>query len=256
VLAERSFLRVGARVVETRACEVCGTSRFSKVGVKNDHCYERCTSCGLERIHPPPTDATLASIYGEHYYDAWGLSRDAKVVERLKRTTFTRIINAAGKLSPGAKILDLGAATGFLMLAARDLGYDAYGVELSEYGAHEIASKFGETKVFQGELDQANFAGATRGSFSAVFMCDYIEHVRNPEAVLRLALEWLAPGGKLVITTPRIGSLTHRFMGFGWTHYKTEHLYYFSQQSLGLLLRKCGFADYRGTSLVKTMHLE
>ena len=236
-----------------RACEVCEGKTFREFGHKNDHTFTRCDTCGLERIDPPPTDETLERIYGEHYYDAWGLKRDHDAVAKIKRQTFERVVSGAGSLKPGARVLDLGAATGFLLEVAKEQGFEVYGLELSEFGAAEIARKFGKDRVFRGQLEDASFEGAAKGSFDAIFMCDYIEHVRDPRGVLDLVYEWLAPGGVAAITTPRLDSLSRKLMGMGWTHYKTEHLYYFSNQALERLMKRAGFTNYRGKSLVKSM---
>jgi hypothetical protein len=40
-----------------------------------------------------------------------------------------------------------------------------------------------------------------------------------------------------------------------WTHYKVEHLYYFSVENLEQLLGRLGFRSYRGKPLIKTMNL-
>jgi 2-polyprenyl-3-methyl-5-hydroxy-6-metoxy-1,4-benzoquinol methylase len=235
-----------------RNCEVCGADDFGSVGEKADHRITRCRRCGLERIDPQPTDETLGRIYGEHYYDAWGLQTDQESVEALKRGTFTRVLRAVGHVRPGARLLDCGAATGFLMGVAKDLGYDPYGVELSEFGAKSIAKRFGADHVHHGHLEDASFPD---GHFDVISMCDFLEHVRDPERVLRRAHALLARGGKLAISMPRVGSFTHRVMGIKWTHYKVEHLYYFSVANLRTLLERLGFRHYSGKTLVKTMNL-
>lgn len=236
-----------------RPCEVCDGENFSTFGEKEGHSFARCETCGLERIDPAPTDETLAKIYGEHYYDAWGLKKDHDAVAKIKKSTFERVVGGAGKLKPNARILDLGAATGFLMEVARDRGYEAYGLELSEFGANEIARKFGKDRVFRGQLEDATFEGVPKGGFDAIFMCDYIEHVRDPKGVLKLVYEWLAPGGVVGMTTPRLDSISRKLMGMGWTHYKIEHLYYFSNAVMERLLTSIGYRAYRGKALVKTM---
>lgn len=234
-----------------RICEVCSATEFETVGEKAQHRFERCRACGLERIEPAPSDEELAAIYGKHYYEAWGLHGDEDAVARIKRETFRRVVGNAGDLGAGSRVLDCGAATGFLMDVAAEAGYDPYGVELSDFGASEIASRFGEDHVFRGELEKAPF----EPGFAAVFMCDYLEHVRDPERVLHRARELLRPGGVVGISMPRLGSLTHRLMGMSWTHYKTEHLYYFSPSCLRQLLEKAGFGDFRCGPMWKTMSL-
>jgi 2-polyprenyl-3-methyl-5-hydroxy-6-metoxy-1,4-benzoquinol methylase len=239
-----------------RVCEVCGGGDFEPRFEKLGHRYVRCRLCGLERIDPQPTDAELARIYGSHYYDAWGVAEAAEAVAAMKQATFRRVIGAAGELPQRAKVLDCGAATGFLMQTAAALGYDPYGVELSAHGAGAIAARFGADHVFEGHLEEARFPHLDARPFAAVFMCDYLEHVRDPAGVLRRAAALLQPGAPLVISTPRVGSVTQRCMGAGWTHYKTEHLYYFTADNLRALLAHSGFGQARHGPAWKTMTVD
>jgi 2-polyprenyl-3-methyl-5-hydroxy-6-metoxy-1,4-benzoquinol methylase len=239
-----------------RPCEVCDGRSFAVRFEKAAHRYVRCRSCGLERIDPPPTDAELAAVYGRRYYDAWGLDEGEAHVRGLKTATFRRVVAAAGILPRGALVLDCGAATGFLMEVAAERGYEPYGVELSAYGAGAIAERFGRDRVFAGEIEEAGFPGREAAAFSAVFMCDYLEHVRDPRRVLRRAATLLRPEAPVVISTPRIGSLSHRVMRAGWPHYKTEHLYYFTPRNLRRLLESAGFHAVHWRAARKTVTID
>lgn len=239
-----------------RRCEACLGSRFEPCFEKDGQRYERCMECGVERIEPGPTDAELERIYGSEGYVAWGLSSDGDAVRALKHATFRRVIAAAGALAAGAPVLDCGAGTGFLMDVAARAGYEPYGIEFSPIGAASIAARFGADRVWQGQLEDARFARLVPPRFAAIFMCDFIEHVRDPGRVLRTAAQWLPPGAPLVITTPRVGSWTQRAMGAAWSHYKTEHLYYFTAAGLQTLLARAGFVNVRSGPLWKAMSLE
>lgn len=219
--------------------------------MKEGHDFTRCRSCGLERIDPQPTDETLARIYGEHYYDAWGLKSDQDAVEQIKRSTFRRVLAGLGDDRHG-RLLDCGAATGFLMVEAKSRGWDPYGVELSEFGAGKIGERFGTDHAFQGHIEDAPFAD---GFFDAITMCDFLEHVREPGRALDRAHALLRPGGKIALTVPWVGSLSYRTMGMRWTQYKIEHLFYFTRRNLEQLLARHGFRGYRSKGLVKTMNL-
>ena len=234
-----------------RRCEVCESTDFRPIGEKENHHFVRCTSCGLERVDPQPTDETLERIYGEHYYKAWGLATDAEAVEQMKRSTFQRVLRGIG--SGRGRLLDCGAATGFLMGVAKDMGYDPYGVEISEFGAGKIAERFGKDHAVQGNLEDVPFPD---GHFNVITMCDFLEHVRDPERVLKKAHALLAPGGKIALTVPHVGSLSQRTMGMRWTNYKVEHLYYFGKKNLESLLSKNGFRGYRARTLLKTMNIQ
>jgi len=238
------------------ACEVCASSQFRPMFDKAEHHFVRCDGCGLERISPQPSDDTLAKIYGAHYYDAWGLHDNEATVANLKRGTFKFVLGKLPAAQPGDKLLDCGAATGFLLEVARDLGYQPYGLELSEFGAQAIATKFGPDRVFCGELADARFADAGAGDFAVITMCDYIEHVRDPRCTLELARKLLRPGGVLAITTPDAGSPSRRVLRTGWTHYKVEHLFYFNQQNLRRLLTDVGFASVDFHTLWKSLTLD
>jgi 2-polyprenyl-3-methyl-5-hydroxy-6-metoxy-1,4-benzoquinol methylase len=239
-----------------RLCEICMSRNFTPRFEKGGHRYVACRDCGLERIDPAPTDAQLAQIYGRQYYEAWGLEDAEAQVRSIKKSTFRRVLAAAQPLPAGAKVLDCGAATGFLMEVAAEMGCEPYGVELSAFGAQTIADRFGRDHVCEGEIEQAQFPGLETGAFSAVFMCDYLEHVRDPASVLRRAATLLRPGAALVISMPRVGSLTQRVMGARWTHYKTEHLYYFTPENVRTLLEQTGFEHVRHQGAWKTMTLD
>lgn len=236
------------------ACEVCESSTVEPMFQKLEHQFVRCGDCGLERISPQPSNETLAQIYGAHYYDAWGLHDNEQTVAALKRRTFQYVLGKLPTPSPGEKLLDCGAATGFLLEVAAELGYQPYGLELSEFGANAIAEKFGKDSVFCGELQHAKWAGVDK--FDVVTMCDYIEHVRDPRETLRLARERLRSGGTLAITTPDAGSPSRRLLGNGWTHYKIEHLFYFNKRNLGRLLESVGFSSVSYYPLWKSLTLD
>src|SRR5581483_10585275 len=133
----------------SRPCEVCGSCAFAFRFEKAQHRFVRCDRCGLERIDPQPTDETLAAIYGKHYYDAWGLHRDEELVRQLKRGTFGFVLANLHAPRAGARLLDCGAATGFLLEVAKERGWEPYGVELSDFGAEAIAKKFGANRIFR-----------------------------------------------------------------------------------------------------------
>ncbi|MGN6108561.1 MAG: class I SAM-dependent methyltransferase [Kofleriaceae bacterium] len=238
------------------ACEVCASPRSQPLFEKLEHQFVRCDGCGLERISPQPSDETLAKIYGAHYYDAWGLHDNEDTVAALKKRTFSYVLGKLPSPAPDTKLLDCGAATGFLMEVARERGYRAYGLELSEFGAQEIARKFGDDRVFCGELQRASFADAPPGAFDVITMCDYIEHVRDPRQTLSLARKLVSDGGTLAITTPDAGSPSRRVLRTGWTHYKIEHLFYFNKRNLERLLKDVGFRSVKFYPLWKSLTLD
>lgn len=237
-------------------CPCCDGQWWDALFRLKDHPVIRCRKCGLERLSPQPGDRELGAIYRQEYYDSWGAKLDPEISRNLKQQTFARRLAALSGLKPGDRVLDCGAALGHFMEVAKQAGFEPYGIERSEFGAAQIAKTFGAERVFAGPFEEAAFAGLPDGGFQAVSMFDFVEHVRDPEAVLRKAFELLAPGGQLILSTPRAGSLTHRLMKQRWSHYKVEHLYYFRKGNLTRLLERVGFREVRSASSRKALNLE
>lgn len=205
---------------------------------------------------PQPDDATLAGIYQREYYDAWGIQNDESVTRDLKRATFAGLLAPLrGTLAGTPRLLDCGAATGYLMEEAAAAGMEPYGVELSEFGAGQIAEKFGADRAFRGPFEEASFAGVDRDFFDVITMVDFIEHVRDPAAILTKAYRLLKPGGRILLLTPNAASLSRKLMGLRWLHYKVEHLYYFTPDALSGFLGRAGFGEVKVGKAYKMMNI-
>jgi len=223
-------------------CPAChGTTQRHDFNVC-DYPLWRCTDCRMEFLYPQPDEDELATIYGRRYYDAWGLSVDETIVRKMKIFHFLKLlVKVQSDIPPEGRILDVGCATGYFLEAAREMGFEPFGIELSNYGAEICRGKFGIGHIHEGSLETAVFKDSPVGCFDAIFMSDLLEHVRDPTATLQAARRWLPPGGRLLITTPDVGSLSHRVFGRHWLHYKPEHLFYFGKNSLERLLADAGF---------------
>jgi 2-polyprenyl-3-methyl-5-hydroxy-6-metoxy-1,4-benzoquinol methylase len=200
--------------------------------------------CGLESIVPQPDDRTLSDVYNQFYFSHYDSEVDSQIVRSMKRATYTRHfrrLRSPASFSGLPRLLDCGAATGFLPELAKEFGWDAFAVEMSEFGSQSCARLLGADRVFRGQVQDASFSANPDGRFEAITMFDFIEHVRDPEDVLRWARLRLTPGGVLLLTTPRVGGLSWRLMGQHWFHYVSEHLWFFSAASLRKLLARNGF---------------
>lgn len=110
----------------------------------------------------------------------------------------------------GARVLDVGCATGYLgaELAAR--GAAVTGVE-ADPGAAAAARARGLTVVAGDVEDPATVAAAgARGPFDAIVCGDVLEHLRDPEQVLAALAGLLAPRGRIVVSLPNIAHWTAR----------------------------------------------
>lgn len=211
----------------------------------------RCR-CGMQFLHPQPTDGELKEIYRSDYYRGLGIAAESgQGPEAMKKETFRRQFRLlAGGREPGT-VLDVGCATGFFLEVAAEAGWEPYGVELSSFAASVARECFGE-RVVNGTLEEAGYPDAF---FDAVTLFDLIEHVRDPRGFLAEVRRVLRPEGRLLLVTPDLSSLSARLMGRRWSHYHREHLHYFSQATLARLLAETGFTVELRRSAPKTLNL-
>lgn len=159
----------------------------------------------------------------------------------MKARTFAARLALAEPLPPGARVLDVGCATGFFLDLVARRGAEPYGVEVSPYAARVAAARF-PGRIVCGELAGAGYPAEM---FHAVFLSDVVEHVLDPAALLREVFRVLRPGGCVVVTTPDAESPGARLLGRHWYHLKEEHLVYFTRRALRYALARAGFRALR-----------
>lgn len=227
-------------MIAPERCPVCGDlprPRIDRPALR----IVRSPGCGLEWQDPFPDAAELAALYGDDYFARWGLTDDASFarVRAMKIASCRPLLQALRERRPGGRLLDVGCAYGFLLDAARDLGFEAFGLDLSA-AAVAHARKAHGARVHLGPLDDDAFPGAR---FDAVTLVDVLEHVPDPEAFLAQVRARLAPGGTLAAVLPNAASAVRRVLGARWPHYAREHLWYWTPGSLRRFLSAQGFPD-------------
>lgn len=112
---------------------------------------------------------------------------------------------------PGARLLDLGAAGGYISELARDLkGADVLAVDLDAAACEESRARGVET--IEGDVAHLLETGALagRGPFDQIMLADVLEHLLDPDAALGRAAGLLAPGGTVIVSLPNIAYVRAR----------------------------------------------
>lgn len=154
-------------------------------------------------------------------------------IERLR----LREINSFVKKSQFS-LLDLGCGDGLLLELATKNGIDALGVDKHPpFYLKAVSSPIESLK-----LDK---------KFDVVTIFHVLEHVNNPENVLRKIKTFLKKDGVLVIEIPLVGNLTERFLQKGYFAYHDKtHVQFFTKKEIFKLLDKTGFViKKRGATL-------
>jgi SAM-dependent methyltransferase len=252
-------------------CPVCGRTPTQLLGRRGGAAHRegagvecrvwRCRGCDLVFPNPMPVPSGgLEQHYGvppdeyfeNHDQDAKGRAA-ASLLERARELVGGR----AGRL------LDVGSGRGELLLAAREAGWEAVGLDPSPAFARHAARHSG-AEVRERPIERCGFES---GSFDVVIFAAVLEHVYNPDETVAEIARVLRRGGALFVDVPnerglyfRAGNLYQRLRGRDWVvnlapTFDPYHLFGFSPRALRALLAKHGLRPvdwrvYGGTSMV------
>lgn len=225
-------------------CDLCGADDPAPLFEKHGLRIVRCRSCSFAYVDPRPGWEDVAEIYrGESYYrndntQDYGYGDYLGEQRELLIPLFQRRIVDIERHHPNrGRLLDIGCATGLLLDAATEAGWQAEGVDVSAYAVETCRAR-GLT-AHLGMLEESRFPA---GRFDAVVMDDTVEHLPDPRRALEEVHRVLAPGGLFTVNTCDEGGWLRRVMGRHWFHYKPlEHLCYFDRAALSRLLVETGF---------------
>jgi SAM-dependent methyltransferase len=216
----------------------CGSTHHKKLFTKNGYTIVSCSYCSLVFVNPQPDKETLSSFYHStqnYYVENYARKESSKM--RDARREIRRITRLLGRKSD-ISLLDIGCSCGFLLAAAKNRKWEAYGIDRSEKEI-EYARKTYQVNALVADFPHS--ISLPPKEFDAITMFDVIEHLQNPLAALQLCYNLLAPGGILIIGTPDFGHSKAQQLGAQWPDIKPpEHLYYFSRDSLIFLAKHAG----------------
>ena len=162
--------------------------------------------------------AAYADLYRRHW---WWRVRERIVLDRIRLLL--------GERAHHARILDIGCGAGLLFDALEPLGH-VEGVE-SDPIAVEQSGRW-RSRIHVGALETF----VTDGLFDVILALDVVEHVRNPDIMLRQAATFLARDGRMLITTPAFDWL--------WTSHDrlNHHVKRYTAGEMRDLVRAAGLA--------------
>lgn len=234
--------------LSNHVCDTCGNGKariiYKKRGIAKDKYYitdnsygdhsqiVKCLDCNL--LYCSPRDNSKKLV--ERYSDFIDPDYENERVARSK--THERVFKKIEQLHQlSGKILDIGCATGTLLETAQRNGWQTVGVEPSKWASRIGKEKYG-LDIIRGTLETIKFK---EKSFDAVTCLDVIEHVSSPRKLLTDIHKVLKKDGVLCLVTPDIGSLVSKLLGENWWHIRPDHIYYFTKDTLSLLLLSLGY---------------
>ena len=232
-----------------------------------------CARCRSAYLDPRPSSESIGRAYASYYTHGVRITGGGKAAEAVKdalRRDYlnrTRSYRLRGSLplsrlllslkpkfrgvwdfqtrhlpppaATGGALLDIGCGSGDFLPVARELGYDARGLEPDEK-AVELCRNRGFS-VRQGGLPDT---GEPEATYDHVTLTHVIEHVHDPLRSLREIARILKPGGRVWMTYPNIDSAGHARFGKFWRGLEVpRHLTLMPAAAVSEALDRAGFRD-------------
>ncbi|HEX2702336.1 MAG TPA: class I SAM-dependent methyltransferase [Solirubrobacteraceae bacterium] len=197
-----------------------------------------CLECRYGVTAPQLRGAELDRYYGGEYFGGFyddGSLPASGVLERARgrfrriaaRRRFRHAPYAVSGLEPG-RVLDVGCGNGDLLAHYVALGWEAYGIDTAPRAV--AAARRRGLSVHEGTFADRPW-GVVR--FDLIVFSHSLEHIPEPLDELRLAVESLAPRGRLAIALPNWSCWQRYLFGARWFHLDLpRHLQHFSPRAL------------------------
>ena len=140
------------------------------------------------------------------------------------------------KYKPSGSLFDLGAGWGHFMLTGQMLGYDVYGIEISEqpylYSKNDLKLPVDHIDFFDMKEDK---------KFDIVTMWDVLEHIDKADEVIAKCARITSKDGYIVIQVPQIDSYFAKKHKDNWKMMGLDHVNYLGKKTITQLLKKHGY---------------
>jgi SAM-dependent methyltransferase len=191
-----------------------------------------CTRCGLVYSNPVFPAESIINLYRQSPF-----IQEAQL-ERMVRDYRRQVQAILPLLESRQRLLEIGCSSGFFLKAALDLGFrEVFGVEPGVDAVHQADPAIQQrivNRTFRADLFPAE-------SFDLICCFQVLDHLLDPNAVLRDVSRMLRPGGLILFLNHNIRSWLPRLLGERCPMYDIEHIYLFDPQTVARLLRNSGF---------------
>lgn len=225
---------------------------------KNGYEIYRCKTCGLgETKLTAPYGRFVEEFYSKGYYTGTA-SRGAYSNYALDKPYITRTMGKflsaiTSATPPPRRLLDVGCAYGYFVELAMAAGYDAYGIDASEFAAGWAKKKF-NGRIRHGTIGSFAPNGAR---YDIVTLLDVVEHLGDPRSDLSKVSSLLAADGVVLIATGDTQSVAAKMLGRRWTFYiPPQHLFFFNRQNFTRLLGESGLVPVHWFRVGKWLSLQ
>jgi 2-polyprenyl-3-methyl-5-hydroxy-6-metoxy-1,4-benzoquinol methylase len=223
----------------SKTCPVCNSTSRKLFDI--DHYVIRsCQVCAHQFTEKQPDSEHVEDVYNDAYFKGkeWGYPNylaEGKFL-KIKGRRYAKLISRYIK-KPG-RMLDVGAAAGFILQGFSDRDWKGSGVEPNGRMV-EHAEKVG-LRMTQGTMEEFR----TTEKYDLVTMIQVIAHLTNLQDAFRVAADATQSNGLWLIETGNRDSFKARLSGENWREYHPPStLHWFSPKDLQRLVAQYGFRE-------------
>lgn len=236
-------------------CPLCGADARSQTVVTchvygdrdGERAFFHCAGCDVRYLFPGLTAEQEAKFYASEFEAfmagragaAGGWSQVEDHIRANEPTRQRRMQYLRPRLRSGARVLEVGCSSGFMLAPLREHGHSCVGVEPSGAFGEYLRSRGLEV---YGSLDELAPAGQAR-RFDLILHFFVLEHIAWPLPFLERLLSLLSPGGRIVFEIPNAADplySVYDIPAFERFYWSIAHSWYFSERSLRYLLERTG----------------
>jgi len=164
------------------------------LGEKNGYTFEACKACGSVTTHPWPTQADIDKFFGDIQPEIVHAPNPQGRINRIKKLLQKLTPNHAGR-----RFLDVCTRQGYAVLAAKELGFQAHGID-----SHDFCISFAKDKydphLFE-HISVQDYA-AKGGQAEFIYVTEGFCEQTDPEGYAAALAKILAPGGMIYLEEP------------------------------------------------------
>ncbi len=221
--------------METIPCILCGKISDHIAITENGYTGRKCQDCKLIFISPRPSAAEVTHLYSDEHAVLYA---DAQYqFDRLFRRHAASTLTKIRKYRKPGTLLELGPGGGSFLKEARNFGYEPYGIELNPIEAQWINENL-SIPCESVPLNKGSFGGK---QFDIIYHKDVLSHFYDPIGVFADINKALKKDGLLVFETGNIADVNERYYKLVSQFLYPDHLFFFGEKSLMLLLEQTGF---------------
>jgi len=235
--------------IECRICKSNDTVELNYIPQYKKYILIRCNECGLKFIVSDNYEILSDDLYwddiNKKIYSLQSVINEFKK----KHDKFLKIITS--KKLPNNNLLDVGSGCGIFVNNATIFGVESIGIEPSKIAVEMSCLNYNANVICGYLTSNSNI----KKDFGIITAWDVIEHVEDPVEFVRICRDHLATGGMFLLETPDESSLIRKFINIvdyikrmfnvnsSSVIYYPSHRYYFTHESIKLLLSNAGFVN-------------